>query len=259
MEIEDSTSAPRRKGKTEPWATLCWDWFLFSCGTVLCAECPKRLEGHDSVCLEPLHLQFSHCHQSNPEMHCYRLGGWKISSALCCKPVNVEGFFVGFCDFCCIGLLLFMYRAQRLQKTEHKARIPWCRRLQAQSSCFSMGSLQRYLRWALQTGLCQTFTACLLFSSFCVSVSQCTLSAIKCQIPIHQFSLNVTLPCQGLVEASWSTYQAFIKVIWILSYGRFYLSSLDLSTHPSVLKTMLLGHVSSGGVVNLTLANDCVG
>lgn len=36
-----------------------------------------------------------------------------------------------------------------------------------------------------------------MFSSFCVFRSNCALSAIKCQTPIPQFPLNITLPLQG--------------------------------------------------------------
>ena len=115
----------------------------------------------------------------------------------CHKPVKAVGFFVGFYFFCCTELLLLMHHAQRLQKAGHRARIPWCGRSQAQSSCFSTSSLRRYRRRALQAGLCQTFAACLQFSSFNVFTSQCALSAIKYQTPVPQFPLHITLPLWG--------------------------------------------------------------
>lgn len=91
-----------------------------------------------------------------------------------------------------------------------------CRRLSTgqaspgarRSSCFSMGSLQRYGRWALQAGLCQTFAACLLFSSFCVFTSQRALSLLltaKLNTPIpteyHLTPARVSWKPAGLLVA----------------------------------------------------------
>lgn len=237
MDTEDCTPAPRRKGKSEPYAPLCWASFLFNGGSCTRRSVPKGFGDVNERALSLCACPSDTGTNKKTEMHCHRLDGWKISPAPMPHTGKCGGFF-------CRLLLFLLYWIASVNVLCTEAAAGWLQgtrpRLPVVTSSvipLFWGSLQTYRRWALQAGLCQTCTACLLFSSFCVFTSQCALSAIKCQTQYPNSHWISPYPCKGLVEASWAApgTGVWYKVIWISSCGSFYLSSLDLSSLPSVL------------------------
>lgn len=93
---------PAEKAKLNPKLLSAGLDFLLTVALVLHTECPKRIEGHELVCPEPLCLQFSHRHQQRARNALLQIRWMKdFPQPPCHKPVKCGG--ISFC-----WLLLFL-------------------------------------------------------------------------------------------------------------------------------------------------------